>query len=423
MYDKDLDIIIVGGSLAGLWTGVVFKTLPNVSSITILERYSADQLHDLGAGIRTNEESIDAIRHFTGTGPEKYGVLVNAYKFINQEGQAYHSVSTNTYTTTWGQLYRVFDESYAADAKCTHRLGCKVVDLAVKDDQSVAVDFTNEHGQHETLHAHIVIGADGASSTIRHLMEPESTRTSAGYCCYRGIVPMRELSESSQALWRKSALFLRYEDSDVVTYLVPGNGGPADEVPPVVNFVWYLNKTPSELQNVLVDKQGTQHRFALPAGGMSNPAINELRATAEVKLAPPIAELVGKCREPFVQLVTDSSSSSNAFLGGKVLLVGDAVGGQRPHTASAFLQATFHGILVRQLLDDKISLDEWSAETLHISKILVEGGKELGKILMGKDLTPAEKGPLYLQSFMAVQNELNMKWHKFVGIGEANSKI
>ena len=70
MYGDNLNVVVVGGSLSGLWTAIVLQSLPAVSQVTIIERSTLGQLQDLGAGIRVNPEAIDALRHYCNIGPE-----------------------------------------------------------------------------------------------------------------------------------------------------------------------------------------------------------------------------------------------------------------------------------------------------------------------------------------------------------------
>jgi 2-polyprenyl-6-methoxyphenol hydroxylase-like FAD-dependent oxidoreductase len=49
------------------------------------------------------------------------------------------------------------------------------------------------------IEANIVIGADGASSTVRRLLLPEVDRTYAGYVAWRGTVKESLLPEETRA--------------------------------------------------------------------------------------------------------------------------------------------------------------------------------------------------------------------------------
>lgn len=328
-YPDNLNIIIVGGSLAGLFTGVALRSLPNVASVTILERYEIDQLQDLGAGMRLGEEVSNAVLKHTGQTPEKYAVLLTSFRFIAKDGSISADRPASSWTGTWAQMYRVLRESFDADPKCRYRHGCTLDNLAERDSSSVTLEFRNGQGQQETAVAQVVIGADGASSKVRSVMLPETTRTSVGYVCYRGMVPASGVSEEAAALYNDAATMHWAPASQFVSYNVPGNQGPADECPKVINWVWYQNKTEEAMADLLTDKQGIRHRFSLPAGGMHTREKVKITEKARKELPDALAEIISRTDEPFAQVVTDSLAGSNCFLDGKLLLVGDAVGGQR----------------------------------------------------------------------------------------------
>jgi 2-polyprenyl-6-methoxyphenol hydroxylase-like FAD-dependent oxidoreductase len=328
-YPDHLNIVIVGGSLAGLFTAVIIKSLPNIDSITILERYEASQLQDLGAGIRVNDEACDTLLKYTGQPPENYAASVASIRFVNKAGDTAMEQSVKMSTSTWAQLYRVLRESFDADPKCTYRHGCTLTDLVEKDPKTVMISFRDEQGQEALVNANLVIGADGASSKARSLILPESTRTPVGYVLYRGVVADSELSPTSVEIFRDAGTFHWAPSSQFVSYIVPGNEGPASASRKLVNWVWYQHKSDEDTKKMLIDKHGVQHRFALPAGGMNSQEMRHIKDKAARELPSSHAEVVGKTAEPFVQVITDSLTGSNNSLNGKLLLVGDAVGGQR----------------------------------------------------------------------------------------------
>lgn len=435
MYPANLEVVVIGGSLSGLFASVVLESLDNVSKITILERYGIDQLQDLGAGIRCNTEVIHAIKEFFGIPPEQYAAFASAYRMLDQDGNVYFDQPTSGFTTSWAQLYRVFRERFDASQKCSYRHRCTLAGLHQTDKSDLLVEFLNEKGEKDHVSAHLVIGADGASSKSRSLVFPEVTREPTGYVCYRGLVNESVLSESAKDLYNKAGTFSWPLAGQFVSYLVPGNEAPADKATRMTNWVWYQNKSKNELLQLMLDKNKITHKFSLPHGSMREEEVARIHAQASTELPPLHAEVINKTSEPFVQVITDSFSSKNQFYGGKLLLVGDAVGGQRlvefstikkfidrdrPHTASAILQTAFHALLVRKLVQGGIDLSQWSKEIEEFSSILCESGKELGRTLMAYDSRPHQQRSLdYLKLFLSVQNSLNMAWKRVIGIGDA----
>lgn len=346
-----LNIVIVGGSLSSLFTGIALKSLSQVASITIVERLRESQLQDLGAGIRCNEEVNDAIYEFLGVKPESYAAFLNVYRSYDSKGRQISQVDTVGWTTTWGQLYRLLKGGFEgnigdwdgkATAKCTYRLSCTLFELqkldvsnGEVDDMSsrlpIRVTFENENSDKESILADLVIGADGASSTVRSLILPEVHRTTAPYLCYRGVISPSLLSPEIIELYHRAGIFTwpGRDTGQFVSYVVPGNDDHPDESTHCVNWLLYCNKTADEIQQVLTDKDGKLHQFSLPRGKMSDTELEKLWQEAEETLPDIHVDLVKRTKDPFVQLVTDSLTTNNAFWDGRILLVGDAVGGQR----------------------------------------------------------------------------------------------
>lgn len=95
-------------------------------------------------------------------------------------------------------------------------------------------------------------------------------------------------------------------------------------------------------------------------------------------LPPAFAELVNKTQHPFVQAITDVISPECSFLNGKVLLVGDAVAGFRPHTAASTSQAAFHGLLLDKAMKGEIGWKEMKATMVEYARRMVASGIKMG---------------------------------------------
>lgn len=87
------------------------------------------------------------------------------------------------------------------------------------------------------------------------------------------------------------------------------------------------------------------------------------------------------------------------------------------------MQGIYHGLLLRKLLQNEITLEQWTSQSRGFTQILVETGQEMGEILMHKVLPPHEKIPIYLASFMGTQEKLNEIWKRTIGIGDAKVKM
>lgn len=307
--------------------------LPQVYSITILERHPEKQLQDQGAGIHIGEEVQEFVSRYASIPPDQYAIAGNLIRILDTEGTLLISREVKRhYMTTWGQLFRVlkvgFLHSDTGGSRCEYRYSCNVSNI-VERSSKVEVSFTNTAGNEETAMADLVIGADGASSTVRDLMLPGIKRTYAGYVLLRGLVPIEQLSDSAVKVLDRSGTICLNRNSQTLSYTVPGTATFPPEESISLNWGWYCATSEEELAELMTDVNSVRHTFTLPPGGMRSHLAEEIRTRAQSELAPQFAEAVGKTKAPFVQVVTDAWAGENVFQGGKVLLVGDAAAGQR----------------------------------------------------------------------------------------------
>lgn len=79
------------------------------------------------------------------------------------------------------------------------------------------------------------------------------------------------------------------------------------------------------------------------------------------------------------------------------------------------MQCAFHGRLVKMLLQDSITPEQWAKSTQAFSAILVQDGKELGKICMS-DEPEQTKSPTYFKAFMETGAKLSTMWKDVIGV-------
>ena len=115
----------------------------------------------------------------------------------------------------------------------------------------------------------------------------------------------------------------------------------------------------------MTDKEGKGHRFTLPSGGFMQPTVWERQKDiARSTLSPQFAELVVKTQKPFVQAITDLEPPKNQkevgpLMDGKVVVVGDALAGFRPHTAASTSQAAFDALRLEEVFRGQLSWDDY----------------------------------------------------------------
>ena len=140
----------------------------------------------------------------------------------------------------------------------------------------------------------------------------------------------------------------------------------------------------------MTDSKGTNHPLTNPSPPPAQ--IANQKSLAKQSLPPQFAELVNLTDHPFIQAITDVLSPQAVFYQGRVVLVGDALAGFRPHTAGSTSQAAFHALKLFEYLggneQDGNSREtrgggrwDWEGyekEVLEYARRGVEHGIELG---------------------------------------------
>lgn len=320
-------------------------------------------------------------------------MAVPSYKriYLNQKGEIVHEKVNRQNMTSWDLVYYLLRANYdrvesgyledarlpeerETDGRVEYRYGCTVFDVVDEGDH-VRIKFKKalEDGTEaeESIMADLVVAADGPSSTIRGMLEPGIERKYAGYAVIRGTVPELEASDGALDVFRERFCFFHGEGIQNLTYTIAGENGTTKPGERLLNFVWYANfpEDGEELEEVMTDCDGRRRRITIPPGKISNDAWVMLKAKAEGKLPPQMAEMVEKSQSPFVQCITDVTSPKNLYMGDKVVLVGDALAGFRPHTVASTSQAAFDVMTLVEWLDGGISRDEMVKQTMRYARL------------------------------------------------------
>jgi hypothetical protein len=75
---------------------------------------------------------------------------------------------------------------------------------------------------------------------------------------------------------------------------------------------------------------------------------------------------------------------------------------------------------LKSFLVGDISLDDWNRETHDFSSVLINSGRELGRILVTAGLPPQERIQEYMKELLGTQATLSAKWTASIG---SDSKI
>ena len=389
-------VIIVGGSLAGLMHALTLLSLPTPPKVRILERSPTALLHNQGAGVVAGSETQKFFEQYVRPGREM-AVTHPMRHYLNRKGEEMpESVEHRAQRmTSWDLLYHLLrwrvdglETEYVADLKQDERPraeyenGCAVTNIEGVGEEGVKLTWTHkDHGEGQTATVDLVVAADGPSSTIRELLMPEIERKYVGYVAWRGTAPEIELSkEASEALSEKFTFF-HSEGNQILGYIIPGAGGTLEKGKRLFNWVWYCNYEDGsdELEELMTDINSKRHPITLPVGSMQPQVWEKQKKHAADVLPPQFAEAVEKTKQPFIQAITDVISPQNSLMDGKVLLVGDAVAGFRPHTAASTSQAAFDALMLGDWMTGKIDAEEYNSSLMDYAQRLQKQGVMLGE--------------------------------------------
>jgi 2-polyprenyl-6-methoxyphenol hydroxylase-like FAD-dependent oxidoreductase len=392
-------IIVVGGSLAGLFTATTLLRLGH--KVTILERSPTPLLHDQGAGIVAGVETRELFRRFDTSGRD-IGVRSRQRVYLGKGGEVVSREDSSQVMTSWDLLYHIgrwavdgirsgyIPNSAGNGGKGEYEYGRSVEALEDMGEQ-VVVRYRKvregEDGLEESTMADMVVVADGAGSRLREaLVSGVKERRYAGYVAFRGTVPESELSATAADVFIERFAFFHGQGTQILAYVIPGPEGTLEVGKRLVNWVWYWNlpADSDELTDTFTDVHGNRHRWTLPTGGAMQPHIWQKQKDIATKTLPPqFSELVHKTARPFVQAITDlepppKGTQVGRLLGGKVVLVGDALAGFRPHTAASTGQAALHALLFERVFKGEMDWEEYEAIVLEHAEAWQKRGVMLG---------------------------------------------
>lgn len=315
--------------------------------------------------------------------------------YLGADGKEVHREDTVQKMTSWDLLYYLlranFDgveskycdvpEKAEGEGKAEYRYGCTVTGLKDIGSKGVEVEYHDTDGKTSAIIADLVIGADGPSSTVRKILLPDVQRQYAGYVAWRGTVPECSASASAQAAFVEKFTFFHARGTQILAYVIPGENGALEPGKRLINWVWYCNyaEGSQELDDLMTDTDGKRHPITLPAGAMRPEILDQQRAHARTTLPPQFAEIVCHTQQPFIQAITDVIAPRNSFFDGKVLLIGDAVAGFRPHTAASTSQAAFDAQLLGEWLKGEMGREEWEGRTMEFARDVQAKGVEMGE--------------------------------------------
>ncbi|MGK9233944.1 FAD-dependent monooxygenase [Inquilinus limosus] len=366
---KPLRIRIIGGSLAGLFAGVLLQR--DGHDVRIYER-STLGLSGRGAGLVAQREVFQILRLIGVERIAHIGVVAKERIILDRAGQVVQTVATPQTQISWDVLYDSVASRFTADC---YRLGRQAVQV-VDGDAGAVIGFADG----STDQADLVIGADGIGSVVRRAVDPETSENSfAGYIAWRGLIPETILPEAASLLLDRFAFYLA-PGAQALGYLVPGPAGEVSKGDRRYNWVWYRRVRPDALAALFTDRSGRSHAFSLPRGGLPEDRLQALRRDAAESLPPQFALAVSVEGAPSIQGIFDYQAKH--MVGRSVALIGDAAFVVRPHTAMGVSKAAGDVMALQRHLatqaDLRSALAGFEQERRAVGEQIAAYGRRLG---------------------------------------------
>ncbi len=323
MIASPFTALVIGGSVGGLAAAHELRSIG--AQVTVYER-SVDRTQPRGAGIVMQPE-VESLLGRLGRSVPSVSVLLRERQQLHRDGSV-NRYDAPQWMTAWDTLYSALREPLPDGC---YRLNSELASLRVDDDDVTAAFTAGHRGV-----GNFVVGADGVGSAVRSLLDIPGAVTYSGYVAFRGLEPEAGLPSHLIDLLAERFTMFAVPGLQLLCYLVPGAGGEREQGSRRVNWVWYVNTAESNLPSLLTGKSGRRFDHFVPPGELTPDVIARLHTLAHEQLPPQFAELV-EHSTVFMQPVFDVPPA--AMAGDHAVLIGDAAGTVRPHTASGTSKA------------------------------------------------------------------------------------
>ena len=323
MIPSPFTALVIGGSVGGL--AAAHELLAIGAKVIVFER-SVDRTQPRGAGIVMQPE-VESLLGRLGRSVPSVSVLLRERQQLHRDGRLNRHTAPQ-WMTAWDTLYSALREPLPDGC---YRLDSDLASLRV-DGDDVTAGFAAGHD----AVGNIVVGADGVGSTVRSLLNIPGAASYSGYVAFRGLEPEADLPSPLVELLAERFTMFAIPGMQMLCYLVPGAGVEREPGSRRVNWVWYVNVAEHNLPWLLTGNSGRRFDHFVPPGELTSDAIGRLHALSHDQLPPQFAELV-EHSGVFLQPVFDVPPAT--MTGDHAVLIGDAAGTVRPHTASGTSKA------------------------------------------------------------------------------------
>lgn len=367
--------LIIGGSLGGLFAATTLRAIG--WQVDVFER-SPHDIDSRGGGVVLQPDVLAAFRFAGIQHGSALGVQSDDRIYLDRHDRVTQRQRMPQTQTSWNMLYGAMKRALPAER--VH--AGETLTRFEQAGECVHAHFAS--GRVET--GDLLIGADGARSSVRAQLLPGHSPAYAGYVAWRGLVPEPQLPRAAADVLGQAFAFQQGTDHLMLQYLVPGEDESTAPGRRRWNWVWYRKAAAGDdIGALLTDRAGVRHAFSLPPGAASDDAIADMRRASGALLAPTFQSLVEATDEPFVQAIVDLQVPQMVF--GRTILLGDSAFVPRPHTAGSTAKAAANALALAQALrqaPDAIdsALAHWQKAQLSQGLDMTRWGMSIGNRIM-----------------------------------------
>lgn len=371
---SDLDIAIIGGSIAGCTAAIELARLG--ARVTLFER-SGEELKDRGAGLGVPASTFDTFiaRDLVDADlpyfPAPAFLRICRTSKESRYGRLAWAQPATLAALNWGGLYRNLRKRVPDGVYRTRQ---QVIAIEQTADERVCLRFADGGDAMFSL----VVCADGYASLGRQTLFPEATLNYAGYVLWRGHLPEASLSESPPL--EVGIRCVGYDGGHGIFYFVPGANDSVAVGERLVNWGVYVAVPPAELTAFMSDKVGRVHQGSLPPGMMPLATEQALKDKLMPVMPDFYAEIIERSADTFAYAIYDCQVP--AYRRGRVCLAGDAGAFARPHSGAGALKGINDAIALGEALrradSVEAALSAWNTERTAANNELVRFGNQLG---------------------------------------------
>ena len=375
--------LVIGGSLGGLFAALFLRK--QGWDVDIFER-ATDALASRGAGIVTYPELWQVIADAGLPQERDQGVDVVARVTFDGAGRVVGRLDFPQTMTSWESLFRMLR---AAWPDTRYHLGRELVELG-QDDIGVTALFADG----STAAGDLMVAADGFRSVVRERYFSDAQPRYVGYVAWRALVPEADLPADAHAALFNHFAFCLPDDEQVIGYPVAGEGHDLRPGHRRYNLGWYRRAGErDQLPDLLTDSSGHTHVMSIPPPLIRPEIVAEMRARAEVSLAPALAAVIRAARLPFFQPIYELESTQMAK--GRIALLGDAAYVARPHVGAGVVKAGLDAAALAAALADQAdvaaALHRYHDARAPAGRRMVQRGRYLGAYMEGGWTTEAQR--------------------------------